>query len=264
MQVRKVTLKEDRVKVVNWIRSGAPLREGVRLYSMLFPDPVFLSELKKNPEVNRERLYLTFCEMMDITYSKFTTIVNENYGKRSKDTNPRSAIERKVHQPVEKGNSNSTRSFRREFPFLSQPECPTELKALAADKITCWEKYTAAHKQLFDCKSLEECYQVSHELIEAFKENRLIYEEFNYYQNNGSVLGKHRIFGHMKNFERLRGLNVIQLVELYKQTLPHRIWRIESEIKKGDKPHLLGERQKRMNDVLAELAEVKRLLGINA
>lgn len=262
MSLRKITLKEDRVKVVTWMRSGAPLTEGVLLYSILFPDPDFLRELKNNPELNREALYLAFCEMMDITYSKFTTIVNESYAKRNKANTPGSGSEDKSGQK-QNTTDKRDRSFRTKWTFLSSPECPPELKILAADKITCWEKYTSAHRQLFNCSSLEECYQVSHELIEAYKENRLIIDELDYYQKNAAILGKHRIFANMKKFEKLRGLNVIQLVELYSKTLPHRIWRIESEIKKGDKPHLMGERQNRLNDVVAELAEVKRLLGIN-
>lgn len=261
MSVRKITLKEDRVKVVTWMRSGAPLTEGVLLYSTLFPDPDFLRELKKNPELNRDRLYTIFCEMMDITYLKFTSIVNEHYAKRNKENTPGSGSEDKS---VQKQNSTDrNRSFRTKWTFLSSAECPPELKILAADKITCWEKYTSAHQQLFNCSSLEECYQVSHRLIEAYQENRAIINELDYYQTNSTILGKHRIFANTKKFEKLKSLNVIQLVELYNKTLPHRIWRIQSEISKGDKPHLLGEREQRLADVESELAEVKRLLGIN-
>jgi hypothetical protein len=100
-------------------------------------------------------------------------------------------------------------------------------------------------------------------VVENYLENRLIYEELEYYGKNGSILGKHRIFDQYKKYQRLRGYNVIELVKLHEKTLPHRIWRIESEIKKGDKPHLTGERQKRLQEVQAELAEVKRLLNTN-
>lgn len=269
MQVRKLTLKGDRVKVVNWIRGGAPLKEGVTLYASMFPDPGFLAELKKHTEQNRKKLYLTFCDMMDITWNKFQTIVNENYGKRSKETGDRRP-ETEVRSK-ERGDNNEERpqikrhhrSFRNDWPFLSRPECPPQLKALAADKISCWERYTEAHKQLFDCSSVEECYQVAHALVENYKENRQIHDELDYYKQHGNILGVHSIFGQYRRFDELKGKNVIELVTLCQKTLPHKIWRIESEMKKSDKPHLNGDRERRLRDVQAELAEVKRILGIN-
>lgn len=267
MQVRKLTLKNDRVRVVEWIRGGAPTKEGVSLYASLFPDPVFLAKLKKDPDGNREELYKAFCEMLDITYQRFEQIVNEHHGKQKSSPNPGSTgigkTESKKEIEVRIGKDRNKHSFRNDWPFLSRPDCPPQLKALAADKISCWERYTEAHRRLFDCSSVEECYQVAHELIENFKENRQIFEELEYYKKHNSVLGVHRIFGQYKRFDELKGKNVIELVTLYQKTLPHRIWRIESEIKKGDKPHLQGEREARLKEVQAELAEVKRLLGIN-
>lgn len=270
MQVRKITSKEDRVKVVDWIRSGAPLKKGVSLYASLPHDPILLSALSKNPKQNAERLIDDICMLMDITRNKFQQIINNHNGKQNPTNtgNKGAGIKSNTGEHKRAGGQSKTiyqtnRSFRNEWPFLSRPECPPELKALAADKISSWERYTEAHKKLFDCSTLEECYQVAHSIIENFKENRLIYEELEYYKQHGTILGKHRIWNQYKRFEGLRGLNIIELVKLHENTLPHRIWRIESEIKKGDKPHLLGEREKRLNEVKAELAEVKRILGIH-
>lgn len=267
MQVRKLTLKSDRVRVVEWIRSGAPTKEGVSLYASLFPDPVFLAKLKKDPEGNREELYKAFCEMLDITYQRFETIVNEWHGKQKSSPNPGSTgigkTESKKEIEVRIGKDRNKHSFRNDWPFLSRPDCPPQLKALAADKISCWERYTEAHPRLSDCESLDECYQVAHTVVENYKENRQIFEELEYYKQHGSVLGQHRIFEQYKRFDELRGKKPIELFKLYTDTLPHRIWRIQSEIKKGDKPHLNGEREQRLNEVQAELAEVKRLLGVD-
>lgn len=116
---------------------------------------------------------------------------------------------------------------------------------------------------MFDCSSVEECHQVAHQLMENFKENRVIHDELEYYKQHGAILGQHPIWKQYDRFKDLREKNVIELVRLYEKTLPHRIWRIESEIKKGDKPHLLGEREQRLGEALAELAEIKRILGIN-
>lgn len=231
MQVRKLTLKNDRVRVVEWIRSGAPTKEGVSLYASLFPDPVFLAKLKKDPEGNREELYKAFCEMLDITYQRFEQIVNEWHGKQKPSNSGSTEAgagsngqeNKRSNAGIEQTQNTRKRSFRSEWPYLSNPTCPPQLKALAADKISCWERYTEAHKQLFDCSSLDECYQVAHTLIENFKENRQIHEELDYYKQHGTVLGLHRIFEQYKRFDELRGLKPIELFKLYNDTLPHRI-----------------------------------------
>lgn len=257
MQVRKLTLKKHRTRVVLWMRSGAPLTEGVQLYASLYPDAAFLSQLKTQPAVHRDKLYRVFCEMLGITYQKFTNIVNQYHEQKHTE-------EKQPNAPgSEKPKAKTTRSFRKDWPFLSKPDCPTELKALAADKISCWERYTAAHKQLFDCATPEDCYQAAFNVVENYKENRAIHAELEYYQQHGTVLGRHKVFDKFKRFKSLQGKNIVELVTLYQKTLPHRIWRIKSEIQKNDKPHLRGEREKRLNEAQAELAEVKRLLNIN-
>lgn len=257
MSVRKITSKADRIKVVQWIRSGAPLKEGVSLYAMLPNNPRLLKALQENPKQYDSELIADICLMMGITLQKFNSIIKEHHGKRHQETEPTPSGRKAPDR------AKTKTSYRSDWKFLSLPECPQELKALAADKITCWQRYTEAHKKLFDCSSLEECYQVAHELVENYKENREIHEEFAHYQEHGAVLGKHRIWKHYKKYENLRGKNVIELVKLHEKTLPHKIWRIESELKKGDKPHLQGERERRLHEVKSELAEVKRLLGIN-
>lgn len=250
--------KEQRVKAVAWIRKGAPLKEGVRLYSTLPKKPRLQAALERNPAKHQELLNLEICELLGITLARFNQIIKE-YGTkpqpiaRPKENGQKARIE-KADPPK--------RSFRSEFPFLSRANCPPELKALAADKITAWEKYTAAHEKLFDCSSIDECYETAFEVVENYLENRLIYQELEYYGQHGAILGKHRVFDQYRKFAEIRGKSVIELVKLHENTLPHRIWRIENEIKKGDKPHLLGERQKRLEEVRAELADVKRMLGI--
>ena len=257
MQIRKITSKADRIRVVKWIRSGAPVKTGVSLYASLPYDRRLLKALKESPSENAEKMIADICMMMGIPRQKFNLILKDYHGKRKQESNSKTGKFKAA------GRIKKTSSYRSDWKFLSQPDCPTELKALAADKISCWQRYTEAHKKLFDCTTLEECHQAAFDLIENFKENRLIHEEFEHYQEQGIILGKHRIWNHYKKFKNLRGMNVIELVKLHEKTLPHKIWRIESEIKKGDKPHLQGEREKRLDEVKGELAEVKRLLGIN-
>lgn len=264
MPVRKITDKETRWQIVQWIRGGAPLAAGISLYATMPGHNVkLLNALHTHPRRFAGELTDDFCTMLGITRRKFENVIREYHGKkpekRAGEIKPRSAPAQKraAARPVP-----PSRSFRSEWRFLSQPDCPPELKSLAADKISAWERYISAHKKLFDCGSLDECLETAFQIVDNYKENRLIHEEFEYYQKHGVILGKHQIFGHYKKFERLRGRNIVELVQLATKTLPHKIWRIENELKKNDKPHLRGSREKRLKAVQAEWAEVKRLLNM--
>lgn len=142
---------------------------------------------------------------------------------------------------------------------MSNPDCPVELKALVTDKFSSYYLYRELHTQLFDCTNLEMCASVAGSLIENFLENRAIYAELDFYRQHKSVLGKHPVFKRFVKMKELRKKPVKDLVNRQRQ-LEHTIWRIESELKKGDKPHLYSERSERLKDKQAELAEISRLL----
>lgn len=153
-----------------------------------------------------------------------------------------------------------TPAFRDEFPFLNEPGCPVELKALVTDKFSSFYRYREIHKGLPDCTTAKNCADSCRQLIDNYLENRAIYDELDYYKKHHTVLGRHPIFKHLNKIKVLRKLSIKELVE--KQIrLEHNVWRIESELKKQDKPHLMEERQRRLKDKQAELSEIKRLLN---
>lgn len=97
--------------------------------------------------------------------------------------------------------SESERAImRNDYPFLSDKNCPDELKVLVADKITAFEKYTQAHSKLIKHSNgeleltEEELTQVTKDSVENFEANREIFKELDYYKVNGKVLGEHPIF----------------------------------------------------------------------
>jgi hypothetical protein len=142
---------------------------------------------------------------------------------------------------------------------LNHPDCPVELKALVTDKFSSYYLYRELHKQLFDCTNIQECAGVTGSLIENYLENRAIYAELDFYRQHKTLLGKHPIFKHFVKMKELRKKPIKELVKRQRQ-LEHAIWRIQSEIKKGDKPHLDSDRRERLREKEAELAEVNRLL----
>ncbi len=210
-----------------WLRAGAEVTSGLLLFSQFSNNTRFAALVRMKPAKYRPLLIGKLCALAGIT--------------------PPQEI-----QPAR-------RRFRDDFPFLRAPDCPPELKILAADKITVHGRYIRAHERLFDCTTLDECYTTAREAIENFLENRAIFQELDYYREHGSILGKHRIFEYLHRRQQLHALNVVELLAEQRR-LRSSIWRINDEIKKGTKPHLQAEREQRRHQKEALLAEVDKLI----
>jgi len=115
------------------------------------------------------------------------------------------------------------------------------------------------HEKIFRCGSEEDCLAVSFELVNTFIEDYRIKQELDYYKNHHGVLGKHRIFESQSRVDKMRKMSVKELIRKEKQ-LRDNIWRIKSEIAKGDKPYLLHEREQRLKEREKELELVTRML----
>lgn len=109
--------------------------------------------------------------------------------------------EKEIPQAAKEPNPpNSDKKFREDYPFLNDPEVPEEFKILAADKITSFKILTDGHEQLqaaaegLSDLSEEMLAQIAKDVAAADELNALIHEEFDYYQKNNKILGKHPIF----------------------------------------------------------------------
>lgn len=214
-------------EIRQWLDSGAEVQQGLRLLNIYAPNKHLARLVTLNPGRYKQLLVRTLTA--------------------------RAAPE--MAQPAV-----PPRRFREDWPFLQNPDCPNELKILAADKITAYRNYVAAHEQLYDCTSPEECYAVAKKLIENYIENRKIHSELAYFKEHGNLLGKHPIFEELKHYAELRRLPVAELFRK-KENLEEAIWRINSEIRKGTKPHLLTCRERRLKSKQRELAEVLRIIA---
>ena len=126
-----------------------------------------------------------------------------------------------------------------------------ELEALVSRKFSKYHAYVRLHRKLRDCTSLEECATVSRELIDSYIAN--------YYKENHSLLGKHPAFAEFRRRSELLKLPVKELVRRLRQ-VENNIWRVKSELAKGDKPHLDAIRRERLAGYEKELADINRLL----
>jgi hypothetical protein len=223
-------MKEE---IQSWINSGANVFEGVMLLEKYCSDLIFVRLVKTNPAKFRSKIFARLSNLSGLNIKPKT---------------------------AKKDSHRKTIAFRDEFPFLNAPNCPIELKALVTDKFSSFYQYRQLHEKLFSVASLEECAETANQLMSNYHENRMIYAELDHYKKYGRVLGNHPVFAHYRKMEGIRQLSVRELVKK-EIALNHNIWRIESELKKEDKPHLENERKNRLKEKQAELAEVQRLLS---
>lgn len=212
-------------EVRRWLDSGAEVQEGLRLLNKYAPN-IYLRQLVI---INAHKYKGLLIKSLSAFANASVTVL-----------------------PV--------RSFRNDWQFLSNKDCPNELKILAADKITAYRNYVAAHELLFDCATQEDCFVTSKKVIENYIENRNIYSELTYYKEHDKILGKHWIFNETKRLAQLRNLPIKELFSR-KENLEESVWRIGNEIKKGNKPHLAESRETRLKIKERELIEVERMIN---
>lgn len=134
-----------------------------------------------------------------------------------------------------------------------------ELEALASRKFSRYHAYVRLHARLRECTSLQECADVSRQVVDSYMDNRMIWQELNYYKEHHTLLGKHPAFAEFRRRSELLHLPVKELVRRQQQVM-NNIWRVKSEISKGDKPHLDVVRRARLAGYEKELADINRLL----
>jgi len=149
---------------------------------------------------------------------------------------------------------------RDQWPFLNEPDCPVELQALITRRITAYHQYSSLYPKLRDCQSVTELSIVCGKLLDAYIDNQAIFREMEYYKKHRKVLGRHPFFRHYQQLTRLRSSTTGQLFRERQRTLDN-IWRVKSEIRKGDKPHLDAKRRKRLEEYELKLQEINNLLG---
>lgn len=149
--------------------------------------------------------------------------------------------------------------LRERWPFLDDPECPPELHALTGHRISKYNEYVRLHPRLRDCQTAEDCALVAGQLLDAYEDNRLCTQELDHYQEHRRLLGRHHLLRHFASLRELRQLSTKQLLKEQRKVRDN-IWRVGSEIRKGDKPHLLGQRTQKLQEYELKLKEINRLL----
>lgn len=211
--------------VENWLRTGAGIQEGLRLLSLYKPNPYLARMVERHPDKYRRLLIRTLT---------------------GRDPAPTPA-------------DRPARSFREDWPFLSRPDCPPELKILAADKITAWTNFAREHEKLFDCVTPEQCLEHAKNCVFYYQQNRKIFSEFAHYQDTGNVLGKHPVFGEVRRSHEMLSVGPIELMRR-QHNLRAAISRLKRQMGTGGRPDLDAGRAELLAAKERELAEVEKIL----
>ena len=105
--------------------------------------------------------------------------------------------------------------FREKYPFLNSPDCPDVLKVLVADMFTSYDNYKAAHARLQVLADDEAAAAVTdcEKVVTEYLKNREIWDELEYYRENGTILGKAAKFREMEAAEDYTELSEIDLMK---------------------------------------------------
>ena len=212
-------------EIENWLRNGAGIQEGLRLLSLYKPNPYLARMVERHPDKYRRLLIRTLT------------------GRNPEPT------------PADR----PARSFREDWPFLSKPDCPPELKILAADKITAWANFARAHEKLFDCVTPEQCLEQAKNCVFYYQQNRKIFSEFAHYQDTGHVLGKHPVFGEVRRSREMLSAGPVELMRR-QHNLRAAISRLKRQLDAGGRPDLNAGRAELLATKGRELAEVEKIL----
>lgn len=214
-------------EIEQWLRSGAGVQEGLRLLSVYKPNPLFARMVERYPD-------------------KYAPLLVRTLAGVGMDSITRTAARSK--------------SLREEWPFLDDPDCPPELKILAADKITALRNFAREHDRLSSCDSLEACLETARKCVFFYCQNRKILSEFAYYKEHGSVLGKHPVFEEYARRQELVDMGILDL-ERRRSNLQDAIWRLEKQLRMGERPDLAERRQELVETKRRELAVITKMIA---
>lgn len=213
-------------EIEQWLRSGAGVQDGLRLLSIYKPNPHLARLVERHPD---KYAYLLMKALAGV--------------------DRKSIAETAVRRP----------GLRETWPFLSRPDCPPELKILAADKITAYTGFAREHARLYSCATLEECLATAKKCVNFYCQNRKIFSEFAYYKEHGVVLGKHPVFDEIKHRRELLSMGILDM-ERRRQNLRDAIWRLKKQIRLDERPDLEASRMELLETKERELDEIERLI----
>lgn len=246
----------------NWLVHDRKFNSGVILYHKYGKNRILKNKfnLQGKTKANEADLLEEFRIMTGRTVQEFNKIlvspvkpiINELSDEEKKEEIPEVI-------KVEKPKKNERQKLREEFPFLSDPRCPNELKILIADKLTAYHAYVEAHGNLFTAITSEEQFAAASATVENWLENQAIYKELDFYKKHSEILGEHKLFEKMAIIEGFNKLSTEGLCKL-RENKDHSIWRNEKLIEENKRPDLTKSRIDKIEQYKWELEQIELII----
>jgi hypothetical protein len=188
-----------------------PTLNGKTVKAIIFDDP------KEDNEVALKELAdsfgVTVDELVSPDFQERVLAMDENANRIEELTDQLDAARSKyaeTPEPVRK-----MIRFREKYPFLNSPDCPNVLKVLVADMFTSYDNYKSAHARLQVLADDETAAAVAdcEKVVTEYLKNREIWDELEYYRENGAILGKAAKFREMEAAEDYTQLSEIDLMK---------------------------------------------------
>lgn len=172
-------------------------------------------------------------------------------------------------EPVSEESEKKT-DLHKEFPFLSEKECPPELHIVTGLLVASWKRYNELFRRLQAVNegkeeiSEDEKFELAAATNKEFENNDQLYKELVHYRENKKVLADHEALKEHRAKQEIEAMSTADLVKFQKNAA--------SYLSKGKKDLLdeeIPEEKKvvireRMADRELRLALVNKKLGMNA
>ena len=263
-------MKKD---ILSWLESDKSFDAGVKLYQKYGNNISFKTVLNRQgySKHNEGVLHEELRKLTHLSHAEFDALLKTRVKKivlasapvlePEEDIDLSNCTTEELVKKVPVLIQKSIR-LRDDFPFLKSPDCPQEFKILVADMLTAYDSYREAHNALFAPENEDKLTELSAAVVENYIENRSIWQELEYYKENGEVFGKHPIFANKDKFEKLRQMTNAQLIKRMENL---RTGIVKDKKKIADSPE--DNKQAQWHEALAnkesEMAEIKRILNIN-
>lgn len=213
---------QEKQQITDYLSGIREYHEGVALYQLhgcnLRLKRLFMTDDTAN---TREILMEELRKLAGLTESEFARLPRHAASPKLNGISIDAVI---VDDPVPVAKNENVKapeplkkliSFREKYTFLNSPDCPDVLKVLVADMFTAFDNYKAAHARLQELRDDESAAALADcdKVVTEYLKNREIWEELEYYRENGAILGKAAKFREMEQAEDYSKLSEIDLMK---------------------------------------------------
>lgn len=245
--------------IENWLVYDRKFNTGVILYHKFGKNKALKNKfnLQGKNKSNEEALLEEFRLMIGKSVQEFNKILITPVKPIIKKAEV--IVSEEIIPELKKVEKPERQKLRDEFPFLSDPRCPNELKILISDKLTAYHAYVEAHGHLFTAETSQEQFEAARNTVENWLENQAIYKELDFFKKHAEILGEHKLFEKMAIIEGFNKLSTEGLCKI-RDNKNHSIWRNEKLIEEGKKPDLNKSRQDKIQQYKWELEQIELII----